>query len=87
MDIQMPDMDGIEATAAIREKERGGEHIPIIGLTACAVSGDRELCLAAGMDGYVSKPVSVQELVSEIGRVQTTAARGLGQPPLVPAAS
>src|ERR1035438_3143993 len=87
MDVQMPDMDGMEATAAIREKERGGEHIPIIGLTAGAMSGDRELCLAAGMDGYVSKPVSVQELVSEIGRVQITAARGLGQPPLVPSAS
>jgi signal transduction histidine kinase/CheY-like chemotaxis protein len=73
MDVQMPEMDGMEATAAIREKERGGEHIPIIGLTANAMSGDRELCLAAGMDGYVSKPVSVQELVGEIGRVRLAA--------------
>jgi signal transduction histidine kinase/DNA-binding response OmpR family regulator len=73
MDIQMPEMDGMEATAAIRQKERGGEHLPIIGLTACAMSGDRELCLAAGMDGYVSKPVSVQELAGEIGRVQMAA--------------
>jgi CheY-like chemotaxis protein len=87
MDIQMPDMDGMEATAAIREKERGGEHIPIIGLTACAMSGDRELCLGAGMDGYVSKPVSVQELVSEIGRVRIAAARGPGQQPFVPSAA
>ena len=86
MDIQMPDMDGLEATTAIREKESAGEHIPIIGLTACAMSGDRELCLAAGMDGYVSKPVSVQELIREIGRVQINAARGLGQLPLVPSA-
>ena len=89
MDVQMPDMDGMEATAAIREKERGGEHIPIIGLTACAMSEDRELCLAAGMDGYVSKPVSVQELVSEIGRVQITAGLrdpdGKSQAPGVPA--
>jgi CheY-like chemotaxis protein len=86
MDVQMPEMDGMEATAAIREKERGGEHIPIIGLTACAMSGDRELCLAAGMDGYVSKPVGVQALVGEIDRVQITAARRLDQP-LVPSAS
>jgi CheY-like chemotaxis protein len=83
MDVQMPEMDGMEATAAIREKERGGEHIPIIGLTACAMTGDRELCLAAGMDGYVTKPVSVQALVSEIGRVQAATVRGPRQPPLV----
>jgi signal transduction histidine kinase/CheY-like chemotaxis protein len=87
MDIQMPDMDGLEATAAIRERERGGEHIPIIGLTACAMSGDRERCLAAGMDGYVSKPISVQDLVSEIDRLQITTARGLAPPPPILAAS
>jgi signal transduction histidine kinase/CheY-like chemotaxis protein len=70
MDVQMPEMDGIEATAAIRANERGPDRIPIIGLTACAMAGDRERCLAAGMDGYVSKPINVQELFAEIDRLR-----------------
>jgi two-component system, sensor histidine kinase and response regulator len=58
MDIQMPEMDGLAATAAIRQRERaGGGHIPIIAVTAHAILGDRERFLAAGIDGYVPKPL------------------------------
>jgi signal transduction histidine kinase/CheY-like chemotaxis protein len=70
MDIQMPGMDGFEATAAIRagEKIKGG-HIPIIALTAHALKGDEEGCITAGMDGYVSKPIRPIELVSMIEKL------------------
>jgi len=70
MDIQMPEMDGYEATTALRAREMiGGAHLPVIALTANAMSGDREACLERGMDGYLSKPVRPQELFSEIHRV------------------
>ena len=67
MDVEMPDMDGFQATAIIREKEKAsGKHVPIIALTADAMKGDRERCLEAGMDGYVSKPIRHQDLLETI---------------------
>ncbi|MDH4321874.1 MAG: response regulator [Desulfobulbaceae bacterium] len=70
MDIQMPVMDGFEATASIRAREQEwGGHQPIIAMTAHALKGDRERCLAGGMDGYIPKPVQVAQLQEEIARV------------------
>jgi CheY-like chemotaxis protein len=70
MDVQMPEMDGFEATAAIRKGElRTGSHIPIIAMTAHAMAGDRERCLAAGMDGYLAKPIRADDLFSEVEQV------------------
>src|SRR5579863_9533464 len=81
MDVQMPEMDGLQATAGIRAKEVAtGAHIPIIAVTAHAMKGDRERCLAAGMDGYITKPINPVELAETIQSVFRTVAK-------VPAAS
>jgi len=68
MDWQMPEMDGIETTRQIREMEKvGGGHVTIVAMTANALQGDRERCLAAGMDGYIAKPIQTGELLKVIG--------------------
>ncbi len=70
MDVQMPEMDGLEAATRIRENEGASHgHIPIVAMTAHAMKGDEEMCLAAGMDGYVTKPVQSKKLFEAIHRV------------------
>jgi PAS domain S-box-containing protein len=73
MDVQMPEMDGLEATTAIRDAEAGtGKHVPIVAMTAHAMKGDREKCLSAGMDGYLSKPIRIDELKQAIEKTRNT---------------
>ncbi|HEX3872098.1 MAG TPA: response regulator, partial [Pirellulales bacterium] len=84
MDVQMPEMDGFEATAAIRAREEGNaRHIPIVAMTAHAMKGDREQCMASGMDGYVTKPLQPLELFEVVERL---GACGNGRPETTPSA-
>jgi two-component system sensor histidine kinase/response regulator len=83
MDVQMPEMDGLTATRKIRKREsQTFAHIPIIAMTAHAMKGDRERCLEAGMDGYLTKPVSSPQIVEEIARVLGTGQSGMPAPEL-----
>ncbi len=86
MDVQMPELDGLEATRIIRALEKkGGRHVPIIAMTAHAMRGDRERCLAAGMDDYVAKPIRVQQLLETIDDVLGKPRTGAtDQPPPMP---
>jgi two-component system sensor histidine kinase/response regulator len=70
MDVQMPEMDGYQTTAAIRHKEKSmGAHLPIVAMTAHALDRDRERCLAAGMDAYLSKPIQTDKLYELVDRM------------------
>jgi signal transduction histidine kinase/ActR/RegA family two-component response regulator len=74
MDVQMPEMDGFETTAVIRAQERDtGKRLPIIAMTAHAMKGDRERCLAAGMDGYIAKPITARELIELLEKFSVAA--------------
>jgi len=86
MDLQMPEMDGFEATAALREKEKeNGTHMPVIALTAHAMKGDRERCLASGMDDYLTKPIRPQELDELLAKYLSRRTEALEAPePAIP---
>ena len=78
MDVQMPGMSGFDATAAIRRQEEStGRHVPIIAMTAHAMEGDRDRCLAAGMDDYVPKPISLEALRRALASVASDNGRRL----------
>ena len=68
MDVRMPRMDGLEATAQLRRREAGDAHLPIVGLTANVMKGDREQCLASGMDDYIAKPIRKEQLLTAVSR-------------------
>jgi PAS domain S-box-containing protein len=85
MDVEMPELGGFEATARIRAREQGtGRHLPVVALTAHAMKGDRERCLRAGMDGYITKPIQPRELlraIADLVRVPEAAGAPDGQGP------
>jgi CheY-like chemotaxis protein len=80
MDCQMPVMDGYEAARQIRQAERNGRHVPIIAITAHAMEGDRERCLLAGMDDYITKPVNREALVMALKKWISAAHQQASQP-------
>jgi CheY-like chemotaxis protein len=82
MDVQMPDMDGLETTARIRAMEPPGVRTPVIALTAHSMKGDRDRCLAAGMDNYVAKPINSYELISTVEAAAGTAGAPVAATPV-----
>ena len=76
MDVQMPEIDGFEATARIREGETGDRHLVVVAMTASAMEGDRERCLQAGMDDYISKPLRPDRLDAVLERLGRARGRG-----------
>ena len=85
MDCQMPEIDGLEATRQIRrhEAQTGSSPLPIIALTADAIRGDREKCLAAGMDAFVSKPIDMEKLFMAIGQATARRQQNRSAPPVI----
>ena len=85
MDVQMPEMDGFEATAAIRQREKStGAHLPVVALTAHAMKGDENRCLAAGMDAYLPKPIQAEQLYNLIDALHAQSSSIPPEPMLEP---
>jgi two-component system, sensor histidine kinase and response regulator len=85
MDVQMPEMDGLAATEAIREREKSsGTHLAIFAMTAHAMKGDRERCLQAGMDGYITKPVRFSDIEKALSSFSAAQSAPAASPPVLP---